>query len=735
MWSWSGAVNATQESHPTARSKERGGAGLRHLLNTYPSATGNCVELHEVSEQTTVSMEAHFVCELSHWGEAQMVELVTRSPTAARLFPRVGWKQSQADKHGAADLAKAALEAISRRSLENGRGLRRKLPLRAVWLHCEAAAAEASGRLEYADFLYREIDRDLKLIDAAAGWNAVAELSLTPPAASGLDKGVLRQVAIEELFIDTHLAFFNSAATSGLALSRSHRSYLHLERADALRRLAAGQENTGPDPFELSLARARLSIMKTDNAWEDAVDFAAGYALRISDRPAYATELAITRFGELSHCLSRANGEAQQISIVERTIEALEGDRKVCPLEPIVHELLGHAYRQLAIFKTNNRQLPEALVDIRRSIDRWGHDDARDLERQLHDTMTGMQSRMREVQKEMGPSWYTRLTPEGEQLRKIASVGTSLLEAYLAGDERKEIERSSRAARAASIHRRLGFGTLAAGHEAHALALLDFLDDLINQAGNNPITRTDAEMVAASHRGVLEMDLDVIVSFLRDPSQFTFDSGEAFPPGHQETAPVASPGIASMARHKGIPSRIWFRSRQSRPWRAAAAISLLVGMAGCGVFAFDMHHRMAKTNAYSSILAGWVRMDEEATADAIRQFRAINTLAMHDERASVVDGIEANLQELPNQRIRQAAFEGLLQASEKGRHLAAIEAAERYLSAPTMKVSDLRLMQVRDLYAQHLVRWLATAGETSVGEREVERRLQNYRKLNGTNKI
>ena len=128
-------------------------------------------------------------------------------------------------------------------------------------------------------------------------------------------------------------------------------------------------------------------------------------------------------------------------------------------------------------------------------------------------------------------------------------------------------------------------------------------------------------------------------------------------------------------------------------------------------------------------------MDEEATADAIRQFRAINTLAMHDERASVVDGIEANLQELPNQRIRQAAFEGLLQASEKGRHLAAIEAAERYLSAPTMKVSDPRLMQVRDLYAQHLVRWLATAGETSVGEREVERRLQNYRKLNGTNKI
>src|SRR5262245_11319183 len=123
-----------------------------------------------------------------------MGEFVSRSPTTPRLFPSVGWKHSPADVDGAVGLVKAASNALSRRSLEDGRGLKRNRLLRAVWLHCEAATAEVGGRLNYADFLYREIDRDLKMIDAAAGWEAAIELALSPSTAARLeDKEAIRR--------------------------------------------------------------------------------------------------------------------------------------------------------------------------------------------------------------------------------------------------------------------------------------------------------------------------------------------------------------------------------------------------------------------------------------------------------------------------------------------------------------------------------------------------------------
>jgi hypothetical protein len=316
----------------------------------------------------------------------------------------------------------------------------------------------------------------------------------------------------------------------------------------------------------------------------------------------------------------------------------------------------------------------------------------------------------------------------------MARVGTSLLEAYLNSSERQAIERSSRAARAASIHRRLGFGILAAGDEARGLALLDFLDDLVNQAGDKPVTRADAERVAGAHIDMAEVDLDIVVSFLGAPSQFVFDSGEAFPPGQQVTAPVALPGFSPAPRKTGIPSRIWMRSHQSRPWRVAAAVSVVVVATGGALFAFDQDQRRAKAQAFAEVADAWARSDEKATADAIGRFRAINTLALQDKRAPAVDRIEASLQELPNQRTRDAAFEALLQASRKGRHLAVLDAAERYLSAPTIRTADPRLAQVRELYSQHFIRWLSTSADAAGGDQEFNRRMQNYRKLTADNK-
>jgi hypothetical protein len=556
----------------------------------------------------------------------------------------------------------------------------------------------------------------------------LAKLAVDPIAAEAIEPQRLRDVAIGELLIDSHLAILNAAAKATDSNDNNPRLAIHLARAEALRKLTLTAKATPPDAFELSLTNARLQAMHAAEDWDGAIALNKRMMERVTDARACVRQLADARFGAFARNLKLAASDHQRASAAKRAAVALRADAKAYPGEMVLFEVLGIIYRQLAIGRANTGDLAEALADIQRAADcnPW-QDGLEETQKQLHEAMTNLQTKMREIERQLGSA---NLTPEGEALRGQSRQGTGPLERYLQSSERATVRESRRVAGAVSIWRRLRVGPVPADL-TRAVAMLDVIEATATEARGREPTLEDARKVAAERPVPEGLSLETIVQFVAHPEKFGTERTAAFPAGNPDCAPVSERQLPNRPSSSGVPWGFWMRSSQSRAWRSAAALGFLAMAGSAGAFAYDWQQRDAKAVLFADVENAWARQDEAATMTAIERFRSVQTLALRDARNARVNAIEARISELPGMRRRAEAWGALQAAVAAGRHQAVLDAAEAYLSVPLSRDPDPSRERVRQLYAQSLVRWL-TVPESAVTGEEVQRRLEAYRRLTKT---
>jgi hypothetical protein len=134
-----------------------------------------------------------------------------------------------------------------------------------------------------------------------------------------------------------------------------------------------------------------------------------------------------------------------------------------------------------------------------------------------------------------------------------------------------------------------------------------------------------------------------------------------------------------------------------------------------------------RSDAYREMMAADHAGDEKAIAAAAQRFLDAWTLQVSDPRDAAVRVAARDAVEAPNARIRNAAVATLQGAMDRGDHAAAIEAAERFLSAPALNGADPRQAAVLDIYAREFVIWF---NELNVASGDAVRaRVDKYKQL------
>ena len=107
---------------------------------------------------------------------------------------------------------------------------------RLLLLHKNAVAAEKEKQLRQADFFWQKFYETLEsMYHEESIWQELAKFTFDDAEDDPL---VLRQTLIEEVFLDTHCAFYNGRIMEGKALSPVDRAFFHTNYIKKLVELA-----------------------------------------------------------------------------------------------------------------------------------------------------------------------------------------------------------------------------------------------------------------------------------------------------------------------------------------------------------------------------------------------------------------------------------------------------------------------------------------------------------------
>jgi hypothetical protein len=243
---------------------------------------------------------------------------------------------------------------------------------------------------------------------------------------------------------------------------------------------------------------------------------------------------------------------------------------------------------------------------------------------------------------------------------------------------------------------------------------------------------------------------------------------------------------ASSSDDEEPPFEFWFASREARGLKTAlVAAAVLLIFAG-GLTAYDAVQRSRRDAAFARLLDSVRKTDEAAAAEAVAEFRRAEPLSLSEPRADAVDRLgkrmielgeermrtaaydklqtavadyngdettkfageflalrgnevdprrddvlrlQRDVPDLPNRKLRDAAYQRLVDAQARQNDLEILPAAEAFLQAgPTVpERADPRTAEVRNAYAGSFTRWLL--GRPAELQEDELQRVEKYNAL------
>jgi hypothetical protein len=537
-------------------------------------------------------------------------------------------------------------------------------------LHWAAMEAEADAVWDRADFFWKELRNEIAALwERVSLWEeAVATVTQeTDPAFNqgAIDAIKLRDQLLDEIFLDTHHAFYLGLTAEVESLSPNDRAFAHVEAIEQLLDCSARTREEQRAVFG-PLLEARIAAYREAGRWEEAITSAKRLTARFSGDKEYEDLLILIEHLRATSSLRNSDIESTNLSDAEtlrRGIERIEELRRTYPNHPACFQSLAVLHHLRAVKLVNGNRLSQALLAVEKSLAfQPGEEVAEKTRRQLVEMMHGLQRQMRAVEAELASRANATLNAEGQRLRDEARLGFQQADSYRASIEAGEIARALAVAQARTFWQKAGLPVPASGWDKSAFALGKAIEQIVS----NPPKRASRllevwQRRAAAEPALAEVDPEPVLAFLR---RHLFEEEEEAAPVFPEPSPLA---VRSRERRRGgEPFLEWLFSRQNLWIKAQAAVAVVL-----------------------LLVAG--------------------VLTIRDAY---------------NRQVRDSAWSGLQEASRDQDDLGIIRASEEFFSTSPPPGGDaLRQDQARSLYSTALVRWFVRLPGEPDGEalRHVER--------------
>jgi tetratricopeptide (TPR) repeat protein len=546
-----------------------------------------------------------------------MDDLLQRPSAPPRIFPPITPRLYGAQ--GAGTQGPGAVLALATRRLAwwqrfGGMGLDAAGRLaRLLYLHREAFEAELAGDGPRADVLWDELRRWLvRIAGDNACWSAL--VALLGPAVDGSrpTAAPARARLVDELLIDTHLAFWNGLA-GGSAPELASRAWTHLDRATVLLPWSGlgAQER---EALGRAVATMRIEGLAAAGKWGDAAE-AAGAALQqapgddaAQDR--YVELVAQAALASVAAKPSNATAEAD-VAVLAQAIRRLDAFRSAHPENPVVFEALGSLALHLGSAQAWGGRLPEALESVERAL---AFDpslpDARSFRGEVEADMVAARTRIAALRDEVRKNPALRLSDDAARAERQLSAGTGPRDAYLASPAPREVAEARVHAEAVRLWRDLGFPRDQATLDRRAERLFGAMTEIYRDPPRDAAGLMNAWAHAVSGDPVVAgLDAGPILRFLHTRIFGEEDGSTAEAPSPSAGAPRIVPGPTPSARsgRRRAAAGYWLLSRRDLRLKVqVAAAVLLVGFA-----VTDTVSERARRGRWES---AWAQLDRASRA-------------------------------------------------------------------------------------------------------------------------
>jgi hypothetical protein len=570
-------------------------------------------------------------------------------------------------------------------------------------LHRLALTAEIKGRVNRADFLWQKVRQSLRrLRPDDKCWKTLAQRVMDECGNVILtDPSQVRLRLIAEILVDTHLGFYNGRLRSSKELAWDDRAFAHLDHVEELleeTNLAEREKTAILEPA----ATYRCERFQIAGRWDEAIRLMTRLARRFPSHLAFQEQLASLYFRSNLALISEGNSEEicrRDAAILEHGISELQKSRADCPHALGWFEAMAHLHHLRAIRLANGFRPSQAMLAVVKALaykPKW--EEAKKSLHQIETMLENIQEQMGQLQSRMGYSSHVGLSTEGRQLLEEAERGAAPTNRYIRSGEVEEILSDWKRTRARNLWLRMGLLVPAHNWEEQAEALDEATDLML---AKKPSTAADlllAWLEVVTERPDLKLDeLDpgvVCQFFLRSNEETEDELPESVdPPAH---FPLLSSGQTNVHLDT-IPWDYWLFSSRDLPLKGfLSAAAILVVIAGSLTFT-DRHYRQMRDDAFGEMQEAAGRYDDQAALAAADRFFAVKPLSGKDERDSLVEAQRKQTREWPNRRIRDTAYEQLLEAVRQTDSQAAIQAAKAFLEARSLGDPDPRTSQVDEL--------------------------------------
>lgn len=564
-------------------------------------------------------------------------------------------------------------------------------------LHSLAFDAELNGQWNKADFFWKQAIVTLQSLCKKDGfWETFAAKLSSQANTAVITRLALRQRLVEEIFVDTHCAFYNGYLAESEALTLNNRAFAHfgylVTLADFLQLPLEHQKTLLRPPLE---AQVKLN-QEANNFW---MAIRAGqHLLRLfPQRPDYQTELAQLYLADTLARLSNresSSGSLRDANRLQQGIKQIEKLREKYPYNITNFQLLGLLHHLRAVKLGNSGRISEALVSAKKATVCYpGLMDAQTTLVKLVEAMKQLQAQMSSIEAQVASNSRARLNSKGRKLRSEARRGVSPMLAYARSDDATETSRAYQVAQSRRTWEQIGLSQPSENWDEQAVALVEAMSQIINEP---PETEEDVpvawEEVRASNPTLALIDPVPIHRFLK---QRIFEGREPEAEVRAKTDPDVVPknpplltSVASEKQRSRAPFGYWLFSRQNMAFKFVTLI-LIVGL---GWFTIQSTlDRQTRNTAYAQVEQCFEDKNYSCVMDGVESFMASLPLIGNDPRQQAILDFQ---QDVSAAQARDSAYDKMVETYNQEDYEGSLVAIQSFLDHPPRNGQDERYQEV-----------------------------------------
>ena len=595
---------------------------------------------------------------------------------SANLYkPNLDQTETNPDKQAAKNLLELVNQDFS--TLQNlaGLGLDAKGKLGHLLLqHKLAIEAEIAAKWQRADFFWNQVRIELKaLLKKPELWQDVVRTVTSIPGIHIMnDPEKVRQYLGKEVFIYTHIAFYNGLIINTRKLSWKERAFVHIDYIQQLLDLSpiSAQE------VETLLGEAwqtRITAYKEAKKWQEAINYCQQRLKWLPNNIQFQGELTEVHYLKVLAKLGEAKTDNQYIQNAKHLltgIQTLEKYLKDYPYNLTIFEQLGSLYYLRAISLANHNSLVLALLCIQKAVTYNPYfQKAFESRNELIETMEQLQEQVNQLQVDIRDG--AQLTPKGQMMVAEANKGFASMNVYIDSDEVKETANDFYIAEAVYLWHKIGLpeplegwqkesptgvmhtangNTIPIGSNSGWIGKALHLWDAVKNVLQNPPS-SKASLAGLWQWAILdkpdlaELDANVICAFLeRKLFEEKSDRVLVTPPTeNSESPPILTPAYTK-PQFSTEPIISWLFSSQDKRIKLQMIVASLLIVATSYVVIQERTTFAKREKAYEVILAAKQVQNDQAVLAASKEFFHNGSFFGRDERtAQVIEIYEESL--------------------------------------------------------------------------------------------